>query len=176
MKVAVGSTNPVKIEAARKAFAKVWPKEKIKVVGVEVSSGVSNQPMSQKETIKGAKNRAITAQKTVSSCDFAVGFEGGLERADGKWFDTAWIVVRNKDGKEGIASTIRMHTPEKLVQMSINKGMEIGHIDDILFKQKNSKHGIGHFGLMTNGILDRESQYANAVIAALSRFLQRHLH
>ena len=54
MKVAVCSTNPVKIEATRQAFAKVWPKEKWEIISVEVESGVSNQPMSDKESIKQA--------------------------------------------------------------------------------------------------------------------------
>lgn len=52
--VAVGSTNPVKIEASKLAFEAVWPKRVFEVEGVSVSSGVSDQPMSDQESITGA--------------------------------------------------------------------------------------------------------------------------
>ncbi len=60
LKVAVGSMNPVKIEAVKLAFKKVFPKKQLEIVGVEVDSGVSVQPMNDRESIKGAKNRAYT--------------------------------------------------------------------------------------------------------------------
>lgn len=169
MKVAVGSTNPVKIEATKKAFKKVWPDKKWEVIGLEISSSVSDQPMSDKESIKGARNRAKgTIRK--SAADFGVGLEGGLQQISDKWFDTGWIVIIDKNGVEGIGSTIRMHTPQKMIQM-VKKGMEIGEADDILFKTKNSKQKKGHFGLMTNNAIDRVNAYKDGVISALARFI-----
>ena len=53
MKIAVGSENPVKINAVKHAFKLVWPKKKWEVIGVKVTSGVSDQPMSDVESIKG---------------------------------------------------------------------------------------------------------------------------
>lgn len=50
MKVAVGSENPVKIQAVAEAFEKVWPKKKFEVIGTKVPSGVSDQPMSDEES------------------------------------------------------------------------------------------------------------------------------
>ncbi|KKS04790.1 MAG: putative non-canonical purine NTP phosphatase [Candidatus Curtissbacteria bacterium GW2011_GWA2_41_24] len=79
MKIAVGSTNPVKIEAAKRAFGKVWPKKKLEIVGIEVPSGVSQQPMTDKEAVKGARNRAKVAIKSARA-DFGVGLEGGLQK------------------------------------------------------------------------------------------------
>ena len=50
--VAVGSTNPVKIEAVRDAFTKVFynddkeaASKKLTILGSPVSSGVSDQPL-----------------------------------------------------------------------------------------------------------------------------------
>ena len=57
-KVAVGSKNPVKIEAVRLAFKTAWPRKEWAVEGVEVDSGVPDQPMSDEESICGARNRA----------------------------------------------------------------------------------------------------------------------
>ncbi len=169
MKVAVGSTNPVKINAAKQAFKKVWPKKIWEIVGVEVESGVSNQPMSDEESIKGATNRAKRALKTTSA-DFGVGLEGGIHKTNGMWFDTGWAVVVDKKGTLGIGTSIRMQSPPAMMKY-VKKGMELGDIDDMLFGKKNTKHKQGHFGLMSKGALLREEAYQHGVISALTRFI-----
>lgn len=169
MKVAVGSTNPVKINATKQAFAKVWPNKKWEVVGIEVLSGVSNQPMSDIESIKGATNRAKGAIKAAKA-DFGVGLEGGIHKTNGKWFDTGWAVVVDKNGMEGIGTSIRMQSPPAMMKY-VKKGMELGDVDDLLFGKKNTKHKQGHFGLMSKGVLLREEAYQHGVISALVRFL-----
>ena len=58
MKIAVGSKNSAKLKAARTVVNKIFPRDKIKVIAVEVDSGVSKQPKSDDEAIKGAINRA----------------------------------------------------------------------------------------------------------------------
>ena len=169
MKVAVGSTNPVKINATKQAFEKIWPNKKWAVIGLEVSSGVSNQPMSDLESIKGATNRAKAALKKVGA-DFGVGLEGGIQKTKGLWFDTGWVVVIDKNGILGIGTSIRMQSPPVMMKY-VHKGMELGHIDDLIFGKKNTKHKQGHFGLMTRGVLVREEAYQHGVISALARFL-----
>lgn len=173
MKVAVGSTNPVKVKATKKAFEKIWSDKKWTVIAVEGKSGVSDQPMSDEESIKGARNRAKSAMKKTGA-DFAVGIEGGLQEFQRNWFDTGWIIVIDKKGNEGIGTTIRMQTPPKMMKL-VKKGIEVGIVDDMLFKEKGSKTKQGHFGLMTNNKLNREQAYQNGVISALVRFLKPHL-
>ncbi len=73
MIVAVGSKNPVKVEGVRRAFEKFF--ENVEAIGVEVSSGVRNQPFGH-ETIEGAINRAKNAFR--DGFDFSVGVEAGL--------------------------------------------------------------------------------------------------
>lgn len=169
MKVGVGSTNPVKIEATRNAFQKVWPGKIWEIVGVEVESGVSSQPMSDAESIKGATNRAKRALKTANA-DYGVGLEGGIHKTNGLWFDTGWAVVVDKKGTLGIGTSIRMQSPPAMMKY-VKKGMELGDIDDMLFGKKNTKHKQGHFGLMSKGVLLREEAYQHGVISALVRFL-----
>jgi len=170
VKVAVGSTNPVKINATKQAFYKVWPTKAWEVVGVEVSSGVSNQPMSDEESQKGATNRAKAAIKALKA-DFGVGLEGGIHKTSGLWFDTGWVVVIDKKGTIGIGTSIRMQSPPEMMKY-VKKGMELGEIDDMIFGKKNTKHKQGHFGLMSKGVLLREEAYQHGVISALVRFLQ----
>lgn len=173
MKVAVGSKNPVKIEAVRLAFEKVWPDKKWVVEGVEVGSGVSNQPMSDLESIKGATTRAKRAINVLKA-DYGVGLEGGLQKIKNEWFDCGWIVVIDKNGGMGIGSTIRMRTPKRMMEM-VKKGMELGEVNDLIFRRVNSKQEEGHFGLMTKNVLTRTSAYSDGVVAALSYFLHTHL-
>ena len=169
MNVVVGSTNPVKVGAVLRAFKVVWPEESWEVTGVEVDSGVSDQPMSDTETIAGARNRAMEALR-IREADFTVGLEGGLQEFEGKWFDSAWIIVRDKNGKEGVGSTIRIEMPKAMMDM-INAGKELGDVDDFFFKDTNTKRGVGHFGLMTKGALTREGGYTDAVFVALASFM-----
>ena len=56
-KVIITSKNPVKINAVKEGFKKMFPKEEFVVEGVSIPSGVADQPMSNEETMLGAKNR-----------------------------------------------------------------------------------------------------------------------
>lgn len=168
MKVAVGSLNPVKIECVKQAFEALWPAKQWQVEGVEVNSGVSDQPMSIPESIKGARQRARTAIKELDA-DYGVGLEGGLHKEDGTWFDYGWVVIVDKDGTEGSGSTIHMEVPPKVMKL-IEDGLELGHANDEVFGRSNSKQAEGHFGLMTNNVITRTHGYRDAVVTALSRF------
>ena len=173
MKIAVGSENPVKIEAVRTAFLAVWPDGEWEVAGVAAASGVSDQPMSDEECIAGAKNRARLA-RAASNADYGVGLEGGLHRIGDVFFDCGWIVVCDREGREGIGSTAKVPTPPRIVAM-IQEGMELGTANDIVFGVTNSKQSDGHFGLMTKGIITRAIGYRDGVIMALARFIHPEL-
>jgi inosine/xanthosine triphosphatase len=169
IKVAIGSKNPVKIKAVKEAFRLVWPEKKFTFEAVEVQSGVSDQPMSDEESIIGARNRAKRSREILSA-EYGVGIEGGMQQIGKKWWDCGVIVVQRRDGKEGIASSIRMEVPQKMLNL-IMQGMELGEACDIIFKKKNSKQNMGHFGLMTNGVISRQHGYRDGVVAALAVFL-----
>ena len=59
IRIVVGSTNPVKCEATRLAFAEAWPDKECVVNGVKAASRVSDQPMGDTETFNGARNRYV---------------------------------------------------------------------------------------------------------------------
>lgn len=175
MKVAVGSSNPTKINAARIAFEKVFPHEVIEVVGVKVSSGIPDQPVGDTQTILGATNRAKRALQK-SGADYGVGQEGGMNSFDLAqdkqkfWVETGWCAVVDKKGTVGISSSVRMEIPQKMMK-HIKKGKELGEATDIEFKVIESGKNAGFFGLMTNGAIDRTNAYADGIISALTRFL-----
>jgi len=74
MRIAVGSTNPVKIEGVQNVFRQVFQSQSLEVFGVEVESGVPEQPIGA-YTSEGAINRA---NRALDTSDFGVGIEAGL--------------------------------------------------------------------------------------------------
>ena len=79
--VVIGSQNPVKVACTKRAFEKVFPQLVFNFVGSPTESGVSDQPMSDMETLMGAKNRATYAMKKPSGGRFL----GRDRRRVGKW-------------------------------------------------------------------------------------------
>ncbi len=74
-RVHVGSANAPKVQAVRDALAAFVPD--LEVGGVEVESGVPEQPVGFDEILRGARNRAEAAFAR-GGCDLAVGIEDGL--------------------------------------------------------------------------------------------------
>lgn len=142
-------------------------------MGIKVNHGITDQPMSDKESIKGAKNRAKRALKKLEA-DFGVGLEGGLQKIGRLWFDCGWAVVVDKQGKIGIGSTARMIVPARIIKL-VKQDKELGEALDIIFNRSNSKQAEGHFGLMTNKVITRTQGYRDGVIMALARFIQPQL-
>ncbi|OGY19183.1 MAG: hypothetical protein A2784_02550 [Candidatus Chisholmbacteria bacterium RIFCSPHIGHO2_01_FULL_48_12] len=173
MKVAVGSKNPVKIEAVKLAFEQIWPQRKWQVMAIEVKHGITDQPMSDRESIRGAKNRARRALKKLGA-DFGVGLEGGLQKIGQSWFDCGWAVVVDKQGRVGMGSTARMIVPQTIMRL-IKQGKELGEALDKVWNRANTKQAEGHFGLMTNKVITRTQGYRDGMIMALARFIQPHL-
>ena len=60
-KVVIASKNPVKINATEKAFEDVFT-DGFEFEGISTDSLVSDQPLSDKETLQGATNRLKNVQ------------------------------------------------------------------------------------------------------------------
>jgi len=170
IKVLVGSKNPTKTNAVFSAFEGVF-KVPVDVVGLSVSSGVSDQPMSCVETKRGAKNRV--KQLKEKCADFYVGIEGGCSYEGNNLFAFAWVVVVSEK-KTGYGKTSLFQLPKE-IQNLIEKGVELGVADDLVFKRKNSKKKDGAVGILTGGLMDRSKYYKEAVVMSLIPFINKHL-
>lgn len=168
-KVSVGSQNPVKIDAVQEAFSKIWPEKQWVTKGVDVPSGVADQPVTDDESIKGAITRAKRAMSK-SPADFSVGLEGGLQKIGQNWYESGWAAVLNKKQTLATGSSIKMLVSNDIIAM-IKEGKELGEVTDIIFKKQNSKKEMGYFGLMTKGAYTRKDAYRDGVISSLVRFL-----
>ena len=168
-KITVASKNPVKLNATRVAFGRMFPNEDIEAAGVTVPSGVSDQPTSRQETMAGARNRAENAREFQPDSDFWIGIEGGIEDSDLGMCCFAWVVVLNQYRRIGRGQTAVFYLPREVAEL-VRAGMELGHADDQVFQRENSKQSNGAIGLLTNDVIDREAYYVHAIIMALVPF------
>jgi len=172
MKVVVASGNPVKLRAAQTAFEQQFPGQPINCVGVDVNSGVGEQPLSDDETHRGAINRAHNASGKRPRADYWVGLEGGVDTFNGQLMTFAWMAVLGPGGRIGTARTVTLPLPPA-VKERVEKGMELGEANDQVFSTRNSKQQGGAFGLLTDGRYTREGVYAETLTIALVPFVNR---
>ncbi len=171
MKIAVGSENPIKLEAVEDGFRKVFPQEKIDVIGVNAKSGVSEQPLSDAEMMRGAKNRAKSAIKKVAGADYGVGLEGGLNEHDGEWYGRSWMSIIDKKGTRGMGSSVSCYIPPKMMEL-VHKGKDLKTVCEELFGIEDIGRKEGYFGLLTNNAITRTSGYSDGIVMALSNFVR----
>lgn len=177
MKLAVGSTNKVKINAAKEgAMQSFLGNQEIEAEGFDVPSNVSDQPFGDIETQQGAVTRAKNAyeeyvKKYNTNPDFAVGLEGGVMNSvhESELECFAWIVIYN--GKSfGKARTGSFTLPPVIRDLIMVEKLELGLADDLVFKTINSKQGGGSVGQFTRGVIDRTAYYVHATVLAFIPF------
>ena len=172
MKVIVASGNPVKINATKAGFSTFF--DDVAVESCEVESGVSDQPMSDAETLKGARNRARNAKQVSPTADFWVGIEGGVDRNNEELTAFAWIVILG-EYVAGESRTTTFKLPMQVTEL-IDKGYELGVANDMIFNEHNSKQNTGAVGLLTNNAITRTQLYEQAVLLALISVLNKKMY
>lgn len=165
--VAIGSTNPVKVAAARAVLEPLAPGALFQ--GIAVPSGVRDQPFGDEETILGARNRALAAREALDT-DLGIGIEGGCVDTPDGMRTCAWAVVVDRTGRSGTGGSLSMPLPPSVATM-IRGGMELGHAMDALVAGHNTKHAAGAVGILTDGLVDRQRAYEVLVTYALAPFL-----
>jgi len=148
-KIAVGSQNPVKLEAVRRVLARVCA-----------------QPMSAEEAILGARVRAQAALE-LSAADLGFGLEGAVEETPWGLFLVNWVVIVDAQGREGLGSGGRLLLPQQVAQ-ALRDGGELGPVMDALTSITDSKKGLGANGILTAGLLTRAQAFEVGVINALA--------
>jgi len=171
--IIVASHNPVKVQAARSGFEKMFFGEQLIIQSLSAPSGVKDQPLSDEETFQGALNRIYNASKLAPQADFWIGIEGGIEERGNEFAAFAWVVINGKtpDGKMiiGKGRTGTFFIPPPVADL-IRQGKELGEADDIIFQRNNSKQENGAVGLLTANVINRKDLYEQAVILALIPF------
>ena len=175
MLILVGSKNPVKIESVKDAFSNYFTD--ITVEGVEVSSGVSDQPVNE-DTFNGAKNRADALYKLNAAnklnAQYFVGIEGGIIKICDKWFSMGCICILDDKGKVGFGTSSHFSLPNNIIDKLLS-GIELGTVIDTITDQHNSKQKSGAIGFLTKDVITRKDLYSQGIITALIPFLNKDL-
>jgi len=166
MKVAVGSTNPVKIQAVTEAFQEMLNGGD--VIGIQVKSDVSDQPFNE-EVLEGAVNRAEKALK-LTGAEFGVGIEGGVIQLGEKWYNLGFVTIIDKKGRRGTGTSGWFECPPKILDQ-LKRGRELGDVMDELTGMKNTKMQNGAIGIFTKGKVPRKDLYKHGIFMALIPFL-----
>ena len=179
-KVIIASTNPVKTKAVKQAFSKVFKNKQFIFQSIAVNSGVPDQPIGNKETLQGAKNRVQESILKIPQADFYVGIEGGiipfiknqeqtkLSSQIDNMETMAWVFISSQN-LESKAKTASFFLPPRLIEL-VKQGKELGEASNIVFKGEDIKRKNGTVGILTNDLIDRTSYYISAVILALIPF------
>ncbi|RKD95302.1 inosine/xanthosine triphosphatase [Halopiger aswanensis] len=167
MDVAVGSTNPVKIDAVERTLERFEPT----VTAVDVESGVPEQPWSVEETVAGAENRARRALAEASAdYEFGVGLEGGVTRFDGAPGVTLimWAAVTDGERVErGGGPSLRL--PDRVAER-LEAGEELGPVMDDELDTTGIAESDGAIGVCTDGLTDRTTALGQALACAFGPF------
>ncbi|MFP8952929.1 inosine/xanthosine triphosphatase [Natrialbaceae archaeon A-arb3/5] len=165
MKVAVGSTNPVKCDAVERTLKRYEPA----VAAVAVDSGVPEQPWSVAETVEGATNRARRAIDATDAA-YGIGLEGGVARFEdvSGLYLIMWAAVTDGERLEtGSGPSLRLPEP---VADRLEAGEELGPVMDDLLGTDGIAESEGAAGALTNGLTDRTRALGEAVACAFGPF------
>ena len=152
--IVVGSQNPVKINAVKAHFHG-------EVIGVDVDSGVAEQPWGDEETLLGAKQRARAALDK-SQASIGVGLEGGVQIIEGILYVCNWGALVDKHGAEIIAGGARFPLPENIKQ-KLEEGQILGPVISEYARRADVSKKEGAIGIFTNGTVSRTDMYEHLV-------------
>lgn len=170
--VIIASTNPVKVEVAKLSFAGLFPNEPFDFIPHSSESGVPDQPISEEQTLQGAKNRLAFIKQSFPDADYYVAQEGGIVDEGIDMKQHAYIIIADKEGTEGIGKTATYIIPPKIAEL-VRQGLELGHATDKFFALTNSKHQHGLIGPLTDNQITRTDLYLQAGIIALAQIKQK---
>lgn len=164
-RVAIGSTNPVKIEAVREAFAELHPDD-FQTHPVEIDS-TDDQPWGEARTRAGALRRAQGALDALTDADWGIGLEGGTTRDDAGLLVTSWIAARHRDGPHGLARTASFYLPDEIAAL-VDAGTELAQAWTQVHGMEGVGRGGGTVGLLTGGRITRIRLYRDPVVLAVA--------
>ncbi len=173
MRVAVGSTNPVKVEAVRRAWRLVGDAE---VIPVSVDPSVSRQPRGIWETYRGALNRAERALAETNA-DYGVGLEAGIVEAPtpSGWVDVQIAVIVDSRGVVGVGFSPAFEPPREWIGELLG-GRELGEIASLYSGRAEIGRVLGVIGYLTRGAVTRLELSYYAVVMALVPLLEKRIY
>ena len=158
--IAVGSVNPVKVEAVRSVMERIFGQ--VRIFPYDVSSDVPEQPFGE-QTPEGAKNRAKAA---INGHTLSVGIEAGVFEMFGTLYDYQYCAILDREGRFTIGTGSGFRYPDAVVGL-VRKGMTVGQAMKEVYGENNVGKTMGAIGVLSKGLLDRKSLTEQSVLAAM---------
>lgn len=177
MIINIGSKNKAKVDALAEILKEYPDFLNTQVVAKDVDTGVSHQPKSLDETIKGAMQRA---KNCFENCDYSVGLESGLmtvpETKTGYMDTTACAIYDGKTFHLGLSSCFE-YPPKVLEYMLKNNKNASDSFRELGFTDKEyiGRHE-GIIGVVTKNRLDRKEYTKQAIRTALIHLENKNLY
>jgi inosine/xanthosine triphosphatase len=172
MIIAIGSTNPIKVNAVKEVLLDYALFNNVEVLSIEADSNVSDQPLSLEEIIQGAKNRAKQAFDQ-SKASYSFGIESGLMEAKGTqsgFLETCICCIY--DGQTySIGMSCGYEIPPEILSIVIDQKKNLGQACFESGVTSNKKLGAseGLVGLVTKGRINRKEYTKQCIITALAQ-------
>lgn len=167
MIIGIGSTNAAKVSAVKKACSAFG--SSVSIVSASVSSGVSDQPFSDEETIQGAINRANNVLNGEHT-DIGIGLEGGVVETAQGLFLCNWGALIAKNSAPIIAGGARIPLPDEIANR-LRAGEELGPVMDSYAKRKNVRKQEGAIGIFTNELVSRGKMFVHVMELLIGQYL-----
>ncbi len=173
IKVVVGSTNKVKVDAVRNVFTQAFGL--VEISSVEPDQEVGRQPLETK-TIEGAIQRARTAL-VKGGADFGVGVEAGLFYSQilKKYLDIQYCAIVDSGGRMTVGHGPGFEYPPEVVA-NVLKGGTVGDTMSEITGIESIGHKMGSIGYLSDGLIDRTSLTEIAVLMALIPRIRKELY
>jgi non-canonical (house-cleaning) NTP pyrophosphatase len=166
MNVALGTKSEEKLAVFRKIVNDMgldW-----NILPLAAVSGVSSQPLSEKETVDGAINRAMSAKNTLKDCDLGIGLEGGLNKYSDNLFSMICVcAIVDVKGEIYIGKSLPIPLPV-VVSDRIDKGYEYGI--EIRNYSRDSEDGMK---VILGELISRTASFTDAITSCIKLILQK---
>ena len=171
MKALIGSKNQGKIESARQALSIYF--EDVEVIGINVSSDVSEMPVDD-EIYIGARNRIANLKKYAKESNIEVDFfmsaESGIFKINPGWVICNAVAIENKEGVTSYGTGPQFPVPESLVDDVIKLGLS--EVMNNIFGEDEERHNRGGgIQMLTHGEISRIDSTKIAFIMALTKYI-----
>ncbi len=136
MKIAVGTASNQKLGYLKEVLQEL--ELEFSLIPFNVSSEISNQPLTRKETKKGSINRAKNALSKTTNCDFAIGIEVGYHpNKKGEYKMFCYTTIIDSKGKKVSAQSHQLLLPDFYQKLLKENKYLSDYVDQYLSENQN---------------------------------------
>lgn len=165
LKIALGSTSPLKIAAVCAAYK--YFDRLVEIIPVKAESGISDQPEGFEQMLAGARSRALAALAVSPHADLGIGLESGIVTIGAFYFDPAIAVIIDRNFRASVGFGPGFPIPKWAVLEA--RESELGKV--VMKRGAKDKNPMAYF---SDGTIDRTTLLAEAVKMALAPHLFPH--